>query len=148
MPIQIQCTGCGKQYQAQGHLAGKKIRCRQCGTVFVIPGLLDMPESDDPLNQLAAMEQTFGGDSTIITHSPSPDLPIPEDIPISTGSSARHNSRLTYPGAAAVDRWLPIVLLVGGVLWVVLTAFHTDADKPALAAARLGVWFSCYHGVS
>src|SRR4051812_34386532 len=144
MPIQIQCSGCGKQYQAQGHLAGKKIRCRQCGTVFVIPGLLDMPEPDDPLKQLAALEQSFGGDSTIITHSPSPDLPIPDDIQISTGAPFRHNSRLTYPGAAAVDRGLPIVLLVGGVLWVVLTALHTDAAKPALAAARLGVMFCTY----
>jgi hypothetical protein len=30
------------------------------------------------------------------------------------------------------------------VLWVGLTAFHTDADKPALAAARLGVMFCTY----
>ena len=145
MSIQVHCEGCGKLYQAEDRLAGKRMRCRQCGTVFAIPGGELLGDTDDSLDQLAALNESFGGgDSTILGTSHVTNLPVPEDLPEVTGPTRRYNVRLTYPGAAAVDRWLPIVLTIGGTLWVVLTAFHNDSAAPGLTAARVIVMFFVY----
>ena len=37
MLIVLDCPGCGKRYEIDGALAGKKSRCKQCGEVFKIP---------------------------------------------------------------------------------------------------------------
>ena len=37
MPIVLNCTGCGKRFEVNSVLAGKKSRCKQCGHVFRIP---------------------------------------------------------------------------------------------------------------
>jgi len=37
MPIVLDCPGCGKRYEIDSALAGKKSRCKQCGQVFRIP---------------------------------------------------------------------------------------------------------------
>jgi predicted Zn finger-like uncharacterized protein len=37
MLIVLNCPGCGKRYEIDGALAGKKSRCKQCGEVFKIP---------------------------------------------------------------------------------------------------------------
>ena len=36
-PITVNCPGCGKRYEIDAALAGKKSRCKQCGEVFSIP---------------------------------------------------------------------------------------------------------------
>jgi HEAT repeats len=37
MLIVLECPGCGKRYEIDAALAGKKSRCKQCGEVFKIP---------------------------------------------------------------------------------------------------------------
>jgi hypothetical protein len=37
MSIALDCPGCGKHYEVDLALAGKKSRCKQCGEVFLIP---------------------------------------------------------------------------------------------------------------
>jgi HEAT repeat protein len=37
MVIVLNCPGCGKRFEVDGSLAGKKSRCKQCGAVFPIP---------------------------------------------------------------------------------------------------------------
>ena len=37
MLIVLDCPGCGKRYEIDAALAGKKSRCKQCGEVFRIP---------------------------------------------------------------------------------------------------------------
>src|SRR5262245_3193986 len=37
MSISIQC-GCGKSYQVADNLAGKKVRCKECGEAVPVPG--------------------------------------------------------------------------------------------------------------
>src|ERR1700678_1079189 len=37
MLIVLDCPGCGKRYEVDAALAGKKSRCKQCGEVFQIP---------------------------------------------------------------------------------------------------------------
>ena len=36
-PISLNCPGCGKHYEVDAALAGKKSRCKQCKEVFTIP---------------------------------------------------------------------------------------------------------------
>ncbi len=36
-PISVNCPGCGRRYEIDAALAGKKSRCKQCGEVFSIP---------------------------------------------------------------------------------------------------------------
>ena len=36
MPIQTQCDHCGHPYVARDELAGRRVRCRQCGLVFAL----------------------------------------------------------------------------------------------------------------
>src|SRR5947199_455286 len=37
MPIAITCAGCGKNLKVKDEWAGKKGKCPQCGTTFLIP---------------------------------------------------------------------------------------------------------------
>ena len=37
MPIAFRCGQCGKSYQAPDHLAGKKVKCRNCGAAAEVP---------------------------------------------------------------------------------------------------------------
>jgi eukaryotic-like serine/threonine-protein kinase len=37
-PISCTCTGCGKKLKAGAHLAGKKVKCPQCGQPVLVPG--------------------------------------------------------------------------------------------------------------
>jgi ribosomal protein S27E len=36
-PISVCCDGCGKTYRAPEELAGRQIRCRNCGTAVHVP---------------------------------------------------------------------------------------------------------------
>lgn len=38
MPIQVQCPGCGRQFQAADGLAGKRAKCPQCSAAISVPG--------------------------------------------------------------------------------------------------------------
>jgi dienelactone hydrolase len=37
MSLTVSCPGCGREYRVKDELAGKKIRCKDCDTVVVIP---------------------------------------------------------------------------------------------------------------
>jgi hypothetical protein len=37
MPIQVQCPGCGRQFQAADELAGKRAKCPQCSAAISVP---------------------------------------------------------------------------------------------------------------
>ncbi len=43
MAIGVKCpnSDCGKEYRLQDELAGRKVRCRECGTVIVVPSDAD-----------------------------------------------------------------------------------------------------------
>ncbi|MGE0608621.1 MAG: hypothetical protein AB7O62_16120 [Pirellulales bacterium] len=38
MSVQVQCPKCAKQFKAKPELAGKRVKCSQCGAVITIPG--------------------------------------------------------------------------------------------------------------
>src|SRR5439155_5071584 len=143
MPIEVKCDSCGKRYLAPEQMVGKRIRCRKCTATFVVPEPMPAEDPFDPLNQLAALQEGFGHDSTINGHSQI-DLPVPEEELVAV-SSPRYRARFTYPYAAVVDRWLPILLLVGGPVWVAVTTFQSDENAtPGLSAARFLIQLLTY----
>jgi len=60
MSITAKCAGCGAQYQADERFAGRTVKCRHCGATFTVaaPASARPPQEEDPLEALAAMEQT------------------------------------------------------------------------------------------
>ncbi len=55
--ISIQCTHCKKQYNAPASMAGKKVKCKDCGKVFAIPpaaGAGEPEENDGPQTGIPA----------------------------------------------------------------------------------------------
>src|SRR4051794_3736104 len=39
MPLQVPCPHCGAKLKAPDNAAGKKVKCKQCGQGFRIPGV-------------------------------------------------------------------------------------------------------------
>lgn len=42
MSIEVACAGCGKSYRVEDRLAGKRGKCKQCGTTITIPPLVSI----------------------------------------------------------------------------------------------------------
>ena len=55
MPIEFQCTGCGKRLRVGDENAGKKAKCPECGA------LADIPQTPEPGPQDAPAGQISGG---------------------------------------------------------------------------------------
>src|SRR5687768_6081106 len=80
MSIPVQCEHCFKKYNAPDSMAGKKIKCRNCGKVFSVPGGAD-DELD--LSSLQADEAAAGlGDDDLMSGTSS-----------GTRAGASHGSR-------------------------------------------------------
>src|SRR3954454_18497692 len=69
MAIMVECNSCGKQYSAVPAMAGKRVKCKQCGNVFTIPnfneaGEPDLDQQDDlsALTALADLERSRSGE--------------------------------------------------------------------------------------
>lgn len=46
MPIETICEGCARRLRVPDEHAGKKARCPQCGTIYIVPGSSDRKSSD------------------------------------------------------------------------------------------------------
>jgi hypothetical protein len=48
MTIVFSCANCGKRFEVDGGVAGKKGKCKQCGHIFVIPTPSSWPQPEAP----------------------------------------------------------------------------------------------------
>jgi predicted Zn finger-like uncharacterized protein len=46
MPISISCNDCGSKYKVADAAAGKKVKCKKCGTIMAIPALVPAGNDD------------------------------------------------------------------------------------------------------
>ena len=76
MPIMVECSSCGKQYNAPDSMAGKRVKCKQCGQVFEIPGGQGV---GDDLSALSMLEKSFhdGEPAAASVHFDLPKPPKP-----------------------------------------------------------------------
>ena len=76
MIITVGCPTCGHRYDVQGRLAGKKVRCKDCATIFRVPVPVTLP-ADEP-RQPKRRKPAFADDSLAeLLDSPSPSSPAP-----------------------------------------------------------------------
>ncbi|MDB5294820.1 MAG: hypothetical protein JWO31_803, partial [Phycisphaerales bacterium] len=66
MSLVVECSSCRRQYALADQMAGKRVKCKQCGTVFTAEpagGQVPSPaaEADDPFSAMAALESGGGG---------------------------------------------------------------------------------------
>src|SRR5262245_45902518 len=137
MPILAECNSCGRQYQAPEEMAGRVVRCKQCGTAFQIPGGDEPNDPETDLNELAELERSHhsvpGYDAEA---GDDPDAPAEEPASI----SARRNVRFSFPLAKELDHWGPTLLTLGGLLWLGTIYFQNDETKVLwIPAARFAV---------
>src|SRR5271168_2621745 len=116
MELTVTCTGCGKLYAYGPELAGKRMRCRQCGTVFQVPvstepdgDSLDFSAFEPPEAETAP--NASGGSKTRMAH---PGAREGDESDFSHGENAqwadpvsRAALRFNFPFAAEIDRFLP-----------------------------------------
>lgn len=92
MTIQVTCQGCGKQYAAKDELAGKAVRCKNCGSTVRVP----QPEVD-----LAKVDLSDLGE----IEAPSQAQPLPPVRPAKAATQAK--LALAF---AKLGRWkIPVV---------------------------------------
>lgn len=166
MAVQSKCPQCGKRYVAPDKMAGRRVRCRQCNTVFAL-STESMPEPD--LNAATgAGGQSWAGaelassDGSTVSHvhvgtiagattgleaeaadAAGADL---QAVQQAAGESARpgwaapprSNPGFDFPGSREVDRWLPAVLvLIAGAWLVAKTASSNETGAGWVTYVRL-----------
>ena len=142
MSITATCTSCGKSFQAPAAFAGKRVKCKVCGTAFTVQGTPPPPPKSDP--ELDALAQLEDSSSPSKSGTPAPtksrigprmETRIPAnpdageiefDAPAELSSRA-NVLRLRYPGAIVVDQWLPFALIVGCLVWLGFIVDQPDA---------------------
>ncbi len=145
MLIEVQCTSCQMKYHADEKVAGKRVRCKHCGSAFDVPALPRGSESSDLVEGFGSSEEAPDGSPTIMRHETSGLRPDWADARLernggappsvldlagdARGPSFRANLPLEYPLADVVDRFGPIVLTLLGLGWVTLLSLTAD-DAP------------------
>lgn len=115
MGITAVCDACGKKYQAADRMAGKRIKCRNCGAAIQLPGGTDGTSPDDTASggdakwelgtafgteessgEAPAMEANFGGQGAGGVSEEHADAP-----------PRKRSEWYRNPTVRIIDRWLP-----------------------------------------
>src|SRR4051794_37102488 len=124
MSITAECNSCGRRYQAPASMAGKRVRCKQCGNVFDLPD----PDGAPDLDALADMEKSVHSMDATMSSSASgmrrgaaaggsEDESKSDEAP-GPLSRGRLNARFTHAYAKEIAQFLPPILALGGILWL------------------------------
>jgi len=137
MAQEVACPNCSKRYAARPEMIGKRVRCRQCATVF--PILLD---------------QTADGAAETVAAPPAPDFfaqasaesQFENALGGDEGTSTRRpNTRLKFPLARELDKYLPIAMVGVGAIWMTAQTFRVpDAGPIWTGLMRLAIVFGLY----
>src|SRR5262245_30971182 len=114
MPISIQCGSCGQTYQAADNVAGKRVRCRQCGAAIPVPQL-GLPQQPEPILTPQLIQEAF----------PPPGQPLQWPGMAAYGASARRRGG---------NPW-PIIVSILGVSWAGYIGYHAFDQIGLLANA-------------
>lgn len=144
MPIQTSCPNCSKSYNAPDHLAGKSIKCRQCGKVFpvakhddALPDLskITLDEAEAPASPLGAMHRVAKTESAVSAYD------------LKNTTTARRMARFTFPGANVLDQVLAPLLLAVSILVAGAVALGSSQGDGAINFGRfaslLFAFFAC-----
>jgi hypothetical protein len=146
--IAIQCPECHKKYQAPDHMAGKRVKCKYCGVVFLIAA--DARSADAGADLSALDELNALGESA--RRKPAGRAPGAEDIDslfqgaeYQEPGAPRTNKLYVFPLSRLLDHWLPQVLLVIGVAWMIREAFErNETGRTWVAVFRAGLFLLAF----
>lgn len=153
MAIAIQCPECHKKYQAPGHMAGKRVKCKYCGVIFLIaPDARSADAGVDisALDELNALGETGkrdaikrGGAGTTVAAGDDIDSIFRSEY--ASEGAPRTNKLYVFPLSRLLDHWLPPVLLAVGLLWAVYEAFErNDTGRPWVGFFRASVFLLAF----
>ena len=176
MSIAIQCEHCNKKYNAPDSMAGKRIKCRHCGKIVLIPGADDGPDMSaleslegSAIGMESAQESRAGsrhgtggaagasrpgtGTGKGIAHTLSRTGDAAELGMADEGDSLiprRPSVAFDFPGAAVIDNIAPVLLLLLGLGWLaVMAVFSTQPGDPGwVGVLRLGLYLLLYVAVA
>lgn len=144
MPIQTSCPSCSKSYNAPDHLAGKSIKCRQCGKVFAVARHDDAPpdlskitldEAEAPASPLGAMHRISKPESSVSAYD------------LKNTTVAKRMARFTFAGAKVLDQVLAPLLLALSIVVAGAVALGSSQGDGAINFGRfaslLFAFFTC-----
>jgi hypothetical protein len=155
-------SDCSKSYAAPDGLVGRRIRCRNCSTVFTVtPAMASPAATGDGMEvdlQSFEMVAPSGGESLYgrkATAAGAASIRRPDDADdpdqvFSTAFKAfkpatRPNYSYKFPNARLLDQVLPWALTGIGAIWLLVTIFSTAPASPAWVAwLRLFVLFGLF----
>jgi DNA-directed RNA polymerase subunit RPC12/RpoP len=143
MPIQVECTGCGKRYSVDEKYAGKKARCKNCGGQMVVPhpppAAAESGGTDVDYDAMAAMGFGAAEDTGPIAVAPPPvpaaappaatrygAVPLPASVPSASPAGRIAGPRFGFHLNRAI-----IALLIGGVVLFVYGAREWQLSSSA-----------------
>jgi hypothetical protein len=144
MAFQIRCPSCSKLYAADNRMVGKKIRCRNCNTVFAVEAPIDEPVTapvgaagasgaamrahriDDRAHHLEASDLT-GTHRAMETPAepPEQDDAFP---PVSEKPVLKPSLPQQFPGSVVIEAWLPLALSLIAAVWCISTTFSNNTS--------------------
>ncbi len=153
MSITAECSACGRRYQAPASLAGKRVRCKQCGNIFQLPEAENPAEAGPNLDALAALEKSYHSMDATATGERPPDEQQDDESGGSPGAlrSTRMNVRFDFPFAKELDQWLPLVLFIFGLSWLGKVGYDLQLgytnEISWLAGVRVALGFLAFVGI-
>jgi hypothetical protein len=129
-------------------MAGKRVKCKYCGVVFLIAA--DARSADAGVDLSAFDELNALGESG--KREPARRGPGGEDIDslfqggeYGEPGAPRTNKLYIFPLSRLLDQWLPPVLLVIGIAWMVREAFErNETGRAWVAVLRAGVFLLAF----
>lgn len=135
MSISIQCPGCDKSYKVKPEAAGKRFKCRQCGTSLVVPTRRSKTQKEVPNNRSNSPEFNYTP-----TRKPrkkpvyeDPDLRMPEYVEKKSWFGE------TFYWPILVLQWTGLIIsgliILVGLLYLTLKPFMKETQEDQNIAA-------------
>jgi predicted Zn finger-like uncharacterized protein len=162
MPISIQCPACQRRYNVADTLAGKTVKCRECGESIPVtdpnapdPDILALEDADESAapakggpsvkrcpscrtpNPPAAVRCSACGYSL----RPAPAVVVEENIPLAAGSAAPKKRKFVRtpdnPTLANIDSLLNLIIWWGSIAALAVWIVHIARSPGGISAQAL-----------
>lgn len=153
MAFQIRCTSCQKLYAAEPRLIGKRIRCKQCGSVFTVEAPAEEPSLAASMAGIDAhhLNQSDLTGTRKAEPPPTRDVRPPDDddtAPAPESPLLRPSIPQDFPMSQAVEAWLPLGLGLVAAVWLISQAFaNNETGRSWVPLLRVAIVFLLYLGL-
>src|SRR5262245_46858615 len=131
MPVRLNCPGCQAAYTFPDHMAGQRVRCKQCRSVFFV----GQPRpAEEPLDAILEDESSSEVQSRPARVPPPP----PRSRTAPPGSRSKGNAKAPPSRPAPEKKGSAAPLIIGGVLIVLLLL----CGLPVLAVGGLMLYYA------